>query len=88
MKLKYHLETIDMSDEIIAVPVGQGSDQLQGILKLNQAGKEVLELLKNDTSEEEIIRKLSQKYENSADQLASYVRQTIAYLKDQNLIDD
>ena len=84
MKLKYHLETIDMSDEIIAVPVGQGSDQLQGILKLNQAGKEVLELLKNDTSEEEIIHQLSLKYENSA----AYVRQTIAYLKDQNLIDD
>ena len=86
MKLKCELETVDLSDEIIAVPVGQSSDQLHGVLRLNQAGKEVLNLLREETCEEEIIHKLSLKYENNPDQLASYVRQTIAQLKDLNLI--
>ena len=86
MRLKYELETVDLSDEIIAVPVGQGADQLRGVLRLNQAGKEIFSLLKEETSEEEIIHKLSLKYENNSDQLTSYVRQTITQLKELNLI--
>ena len=35
--LKYELDMIDMGDKVIAVPVGDGSDDIPGVFKLNKS---------------------------------------------------
>ena len=88
MKLKNTFESVDMGDEIIMVPVGKSAEQVHGVLKLNEAGREIVELLARETSEEEIVCTLSGKYENDAETLKKYVRQVVETLRSNNLIEE
>ena len=88
MKLKYDFESIDMGDEIIFVPVGDGARQVHGVLKLNAEGKEILDLLKEKTTEHDIINELSAKYENDRQTLVNYVRKIIHTLQEAGLIEE
>lgn len=88
MKLKNTFESVNMGDEIIMVPVGKSAEQVHGVLKLNEAGQEIVKLLVQETSEEEIVRFLSGKYENDAETLKKFVRQVVETLRSNNLIEE
>ena len=86
MKLKYTFENVNMGDEIISVPVGDGASEVHGVLKMNESGREIMELLQDETTEEKILDYLTAKYENSREELAVNVRETIAKLREAGLI--
>ena len=86
MKLKYTFESIDMEDEIISVSVGNGANQLHGILKMNREGKDILELLKEDTSESEIINTLSKKYGVEKETISDSVNRVIDTFRTNGLL--
>ncbi|MBR3739585.1 MAG: hypothetical protein IKN04_03890 [Clostridia bacterium] len=88
MKLKCRFEMIDMGDELICVPVGEKSKEVQGVLKLNREGQEILEMLKNDISETGIVNALTAKYDNSVDNISFYVHRVIEELKANSLLDE
>ena len=73
MRLKSSFETVDMGDEIICVPVGEGSEKIKGVLKVNQEGAEILEMLTTEISKKDIVNRLIEKYENDRSSLESYV---------------
>ena len=86
MKFKYELDMIDMGDKVIAVPVGDGSNDIQGVFKLNQAGKEIVSLLKTYDSEEAVVRELEQKYNESATDIESYVHGFVQKLQELGVV--
>ena len=86
MKLKYTFEAVDMGDEIVCVPVGEGASEMHGVLKINKEGQEILELLKEETTEEQIVNTLAAKYQNDRTVLIEYVRNTIDSLRGAGLI--
>ncbi len=88
MKLKYHFDAVDMGDEIISVPVGDGAEQVQGVLRLNHSGNEIMELLKDEITEDKIIRILEAKYDNGKEELAEYVDGAIKTLAGAGLIEE
>lgn len=88
MKLKYTFENVDMGNEIISVPVGDGANNVHGVVKLNKEGKEILELLKEDVTEQQIVSKLMEKYENDRATLEKWVAKVIVTLKKANLLED
>jgi len=88
MKLKYTFETVELGEEVIAVPVGQGASKIKGVLKLNREAKEIFEHLKSDTNEEQIVDALVLKYENSRDVLLKYVQNMIETLRTHGLIEE
>ncbi len=88
MKLKYSFETIDMPDEIVAVPTGENAESLRGVVKLNKEGLEIFELLKEETTEEKIVDILDAKYQNDRETLAGYVHATVEALRKNGLIED
>ena len=88
MKLKYSFEAINMGEEIIFVPVGEGSAQVQGVLKLNPQGQEILELLEKETTIDQIVETLSAKYNNSKNDLVDYVNSVLDVLRDANLLNE
>ncbi|MBR0463696.1 MAG: PqqD family protein [Clostridia bacterium] len=88
MKLKYSFETVDMGEEIISVPVGEGVEKIHGILKHNKEGQEILEQLEEDTTEEQIVDVLASKYENDRETLAAYVHRTVETLRNAGLIEE
>jgi len=88
MKLKYTFEAVDMGEEIICVPVGEGAAQVHGILKLNAEGREIIDLLKEETTEDAVISALAAKYENDRATLAGYVRNVLDSLRSAGLLDE
>ena len=88
MKLKYSFEAVDMGEEIILVPVGEGASSVHGILKINNEGREILELLKSETTQERIVETLSAKYENDIESLRLYVGKVLNTLQSSGLLDE
>lgn len=88
MKLKYTLEIVNMGDELIAVPVGENASKLQGVVKVNKEGREILEMLNQDVTEEKIVTQLGQTYDNSPEELGVLVHNFICKLKSFDLLDD
>lgn len=58
---------MDMGDEFAAVPVGEDAAKFHGMLKLNKASAEILELLKEETEPMKIHEYLKNKYPDSTD---------------------
>lgn len=86
MKLKYTFETVDMGDEKILVPVGEGASNVQGVLRINQEGLDIVSLLKNEITEEQIVENLTDKYEDEKESLIKHVQRVLEELKRQDLI--
>lgn len=86
MKAKYTFEIMEIDDQMMAVPVGEEADELHGILKLNESAAAILELLKEETSEEEIVQKLLEKYESSEEELKSYVHDYLTELEEAGIL--
>ena len=88
MKLKYTFADVEMDDGIVMVPVGNGVKEVHSLLKINQAGQEILQLLTADTSENEIVETLSRKYENGRETLQGYVRKVLDTLREAGLLEE
>ena len=88
MKLKYRFDAVHMGDEIISVPVGDGAVRVHGVIRLYNAGFEIMELLKNDITADGIVRVLASKYDNGREELAGYVSRAVLALKNAGLIEE
>ncbi len=86
MRLKYTFETVNMGDEFIMVPIGNGANQVRGVIKVNQSGSTIVDMLRNDVSEKEIVDSLSEKYENK-EELKEYVHKVIEILQKNGLLE-
>ena len=86
MRLKFKVEIMEFEDYYIAVPFGDGSDVFHGILKLNEVGVSVLNLLCNDITEKEIIDFLEKEYDVSKEVLSSDVRKFLKQFEERGLL--
>lgn len=87
MKLKYTFEMMELDDQQMAVPVGEGADEFHGILKLNGSAAEILKLLKEDTTEEAVTAALLEKYDIQEEELRKYVHDYISELKEAGFVE-
>ena len=86
MKLKYTFETVELDGEIMAVPVGDGAEELHAMLRLNDTAAFILEQLKDDTTEEKIVDNILTEYEGDRDEIAGYVHSYIEQLASFDLL--
>lgn len=70
MKLKYEFVINQVADNLVAVPVGDGLENFNGFLKMNDIGAEILEILKNDVTIEEIAKQMLEKHPDATEQEA------------------
>lgn len=85
MKLKYSFETMELDDCIVAVPVDV-TCSFQGVIRLNESAAEIFELLKDDTSETDIVNKLASRYSSSTEDLHEYVQDIIQRLSESGFL--
>ena len=88
MKVKYEFDSVDMGDEIVLVPIGEGAGKVGGVVKLNASAFEIVNLIKTNTTEEDIVNMLALKYENSRTDLQRYVRNVIKTMMESGLIEE
>ena len=87
MKIKYPFESVKIDDEFILVPIGVGSNQIEGVVRANEAANKIIQLLMQGDDEKDIVDLLSKEYENDRNTLATYVHSVISFLKDNQLVD-
>lgn len=88
MKLKYEFETMEMDDQVVAVPVGDDAEEaLHGIIKLNDSAAVIFGLLKKETTEDEIVEAMKKQYKASEEQIRDYVRGFVDYLAKEGLME-
>lgn len=86
MKLKYKFVTMDMNDQIVAVPVGDTAGEVHGMIRMNKTAALILSLLKEDTTEEQIVDTLMEQFDAERKLLSSEVHKLILYLQNEGLV--
>ncbi len=86
MKLNKNFLVHKSGKETIVVPTGNA--EFSGIVKGNKTLGIVLDLLKKDTTEQQIIDTMAEKYEVSREIIEKDVRTTISCLKKLGAIDE
>lgn len=86
MKLKGKFETDVIDDDTIMVSMDNAT--LQGFLRANKTAAFIIRCLEHDTSKNEILTKVVEKYHISEDKANSGVSRIIEQLKAKNLIEE
>lgn len=86
MHLKYTFDTMELDDRIVAIPVGEGANGYHGVIKLNETAAFIFELLKKETTEEEIVKILEEKYDAARDTLAEDVHKFIMEFEEKGFL--
>ena len=88
MKLKQMYETMDLDDQVIAIPLGDREDGYHGVVKLNETGAFIFNLLRKEISEEEIIQAVQREYNAQVEKVCDDVRECIEALQSKGLLED
>ena len=88
MKLKYTFVINEVAGQTVAVPI-DCADGEQSIIKTNSTGAYILDLLKTDTTINEILENIKQNYKiDSEESLKTMVESFIAKLKTADVLAD
>lgn len=88
MKLKSEFVVAEIADELVAVPVGENAKSYHLVLKLNEEGHKILELLKEETTVEDIAHEIKKEYSIKDDVLKQYIEEFVDELRQHNLIEE
>ena len=66
MKLAVEMAVMEMDGEISAVAVGEDSAKFHGMLHLNETAAEIIKMLADDITPEEMHKALCEKYNDSS----------------------
>ncbi len=81
MKLKYNYAVSEIAGQTVAVPIDSGYGE-QSIIKTNETGAYILELLKEDITFTDILQKVNDEYEiESQESLKNWLEGFIDKLK-------
>lgn len=87
MKLKYNFVINQVAGTQVAVAVGEDLPRFNGVIKMNETGAFIFNLLKEDSTEEDIIQALKKEYPDTDEQeLKSAAESFIAKLKEADVL--
>ena len=88
MKNKYIFEKMELDGAIIAVPVGDNTADFHAVLNLNEEAMRILELLKEDVTEHDIVSKRILEYDATEEQITPLVHSFIEQLRQEGLLEE
>lgn len=86
MRLKFVFEMMELDDQKIAIPVSENTTEFKGVIKLNETAAFIFKLLKNETSEAEIIDAVSNEYAAPRDIVADDVHRYLKEFQEKGLL--
>lgn len=88
MKIKSGFIVRKIADQHMTVPVGERSQELHGMIGLNETGAFLWKLLEEDQTEESLVSALTLDYEVTQDQAKTSVQTFLSRLKDEGVLED
>lgn len=86
MKLKYNFIVRNVAGQAVALAVGNTDNKFNGMVKLNSVGEFIFKLLEKDITLDEIVNKVTESYDVSAEEAKKAVEDFIEKLKANELI--
>ena len=86
MKLKYNFIVREVAGQSVALAVGDDNKYFNGMIKLNSVGEFIFKLLENDTSVDEIVSKITDTYDVSAEDAKVSVEKYLTVLRQNDLL--
>ena len=87
MKLKYAMAVQKVADGYVAVTVGEDASKFSGLIRLNATGAYMLEQMKEEISEEELIKRLSAKYDADEAELRTAAKKFIDRMREEGFLE-
>ncbi|MBE6787317.1 MAG: PqqD family protein [Ruminococcaceae bacterium] len=88
MKLKYNFVINEVAGQKIALPIDCGYGE-QSVIKTNETGAFILEILKNDITKQEILEKINQEFSvESQETLENWLDNFLEKLKNAEVLSD
>lgn len=88
MKIKNGFVKRNISGSEIVVPVGETAAQFNGMITLNESGAFFWDCLNEDTTPQEIVKKVLEVYDVTPEKAAQDVEKFINLLKEHNLLEE
>ena len=86
MKLKYNFVIRDIDGRPVAIAVGKDNAEFNGMIRLNDTGKFIFDLLSVDTTEGDIVTGLTGNYDVDVNEAESAVKEFVQKLRDNGLL--
>lgn len=86
MKLKKNILIHKIDDTLFLVPVG--AEAFSGIIRNNKTAGFIVNLLRTETTEEEIIAEMCARFDASGDKIAADVREVLATLRSIHVLEE
>ena len=87
MKLKEGFIFRKIAGDNVVVPIGQQIKEFNGLIKLNESGAFLWNILKEGSSKEELVDKLLEEYEIDRDFAENDVEKFINILKERDMLE-
>jgi len=88
MKLKKGFCTQTISDGQVMVPTAEAETDFRGIVRSNETAAFVVDMLKNETTKDEILNALKQEYEGDERKMEQDLLSVLDKLKSINAIEE
>lgn len=88
MKIKEGFAKRNIAGSEIVVPVGEKALQFNGMITLNESGAFFWDCLKEETTKEEIVKKVLEIYDVTPEKANADVEKFIAMLRENELIEE
>lgn len=86
MKLKYNFAIQKVTDFWAAVPVGRDARLYNGVISLNETARDMMEFLREDISEDELVQKMMAEYPVDEATLRQDVTDFLNKLREANVL--
>ena len=88
MKLKDGFVLHELGGRTVVIAVDERAEEFNGMITLNETAVEIWKLLKEDTTEEQVVAGITALFEGDAAFIAQDVHQFIAQLRANNLLEE
>ena len=79
---------MDLDDETVAIPLGKNAQLFHGAIKMNDTGAFIVDLHKEEISEEDIVRLISKEFDASKEQITADVHSYLDEFRTRGLLED
>lgn len=86
MKLKYDFAVREVAGKTVAIPVGEATENFDCMITLNESGAFIFNLLKQEITEEEILKAFLKEYDATEQQAKGTIDAFLEKLKNSNIL--
>lgn len=88
MKISQDLFVTQIGGEYMAVPVGEAAERLHSVIRLNASAAFIIDCLRTETTEAEIVEKMLARYEAERGEIASGVEETLRQMREIGMLEE